>query len=238
MREAKKYDTLRTSSPPKELGLSLLTSACSVVCLLPQAYSNKHQTAALEASVSCLLVLSAQRKGMVIMMELSLLYSIPRTDFFDTIFLFFTKLPGSIGQLWLVVGIGLLFFKKTKKTGAAVLISFFGVLLLGELLLKHVVTRLRPCQIDQAFAMLIERPTSSSFPSTHSAFAFGAATAIFLNYKKAGVAVFIVAALVAFSRLYLFVHFPTDVLCGIVLGIAMGFAAVSICNYVFERRIQ
>ena len=78
--------------------------------------------------------------------------------------------------------------------------------------------------------MLIERPTSSSFPSTHTAFAFGTATAIFMNYRKTGVAAFIVAALVAFSRLYLFVHFPTDVLCGIVLGIAVGFAAVRICD--------
>ena len=163
-------------------------------------------------------------------MELSFLYSIPRTDFLDKFFLFFTKLPGSIGQLWLIVGIALCISKKTRKTGAAVLVSFFGVLLFGELLLKHLFIRARPCQIDQAFAMLIEPPTSSSFPSTHSAFAFGAATAIFMNYRKAGVAAFIVAAFVAFSRLYLFVHFPTDVLCGIILGILVGFAAVRICD--------
>ena len=163
-------------------------------------------------------------------MELSLLYSIPRTDFLDRFFLFFTKLPGSIGQLWLIVGIALLVFKRTRKTGAAVLVSFVGVLLFGELLLKHLFIRQRPCQIDQAFAMLVERPTSSSFPSTHTAFAIGTATAIFINYRKTGVAAFIVAALVAFSRLYLFVHFPTDVLCGIVLGIAVGFAAVRICD--------
>lgn len=170
-------------------------------------------------------------------MELSLLYNIPRTGFLDKFFLFFTQLPGSIGQLWLIVGIVLLVFKRTRKTGAAVLLSFVGVLLFGELLLKHVVTRMRPCQIDQAFAMLVERPTSSSFPSTHSAFAFGAATAIFMNYRKAGVVAFIVAALVAFSRLYLFVHFPTDVLCGIVLGIAVGFAAVRICD-VAEKKMR
>ena len=40
-----------------------------------------------------------------------------------------------------------------------------------------------------------------------------------MNHRRAGVLMFIVATLVAFSRLYLFVHFPTDVLCGIVLGI-------------------
>jgi len=171
-------------------------------------------------------------------MELSLLYNIPRTDSLDAIFLFFTNLPGSIGQLWLIVGIVLLIFKKTRRTGAAVLISYVGVLLFGELLLKHVVIRPRPCQIDQAFALLVERPTSSSFPSTHTAFAFGAATAIFMKYKKIGVALFVIAALIAFSRLYLFLHFPTDVLCGAVLGIVMGFAAVKICDYTAKKRAQ
>ena len=170
-------------------------------------------------------------------MELSWLYSIPRTVFLDRFFLFFTQLPGAIGQLWLIVGIVLLFFKRTRKTGAAVLVSYIGVLLFGELLLKHVVTRMRPCQIDQTFAMLVERPTSSSFPSTHSACAFGTAMAIFMNHRGAGVLMFIVATLVAFSRLYLFVHFPTDVLCGIVLGIVVGFAAARICDFV-EKKMQ
>ena len=168
-------------------------------------------------------------------MELSFLYSIPRTDFLDKFFLFFSNLAGSIGQLWLIVGIALLIFKKTRKTGAAVLVSYIGVLLFGELLLKHVVTRLRPCQIDEAFVLLVERPTSSSFPSTHSAFAFGAATAIFADYRKAGAAAFIVAALIAFSRLYLFVHFPTDVLCGIVLGVLVGIAAVKSCKLAAKK---
>ena len=134
----------------------------------------------------------------------------------------FTQLPGAIGQLWLIVGIVLLFFKRTRKTGAAVLVSYIGVLLFGELLLKHVVTRMRPCQLDQTFAMLVERPTSSSFPSTHSAFAFGTAMAIFMNHRRAGVLMFIVATLVAFSRLYLFVHFPTDVLVGAGVGVISG----------------
>ena len=164
-------------------------------------------------------------------MELSFLYNIPRTGFLDAVFLFFTKLPGSIGQLWLILGIVLLIFGKTRRTGTAILVSYLGVVLFGELLLKHVVIRARPCQIDQAFALLVERPTSSSFPSTHSAFAFGAATAIFMNFRKAGVAAFIVSVPIAFNRLYLFLHFPTDVLCGIVLGILLGFAAVRLCDF-------
>ena len=57
-----------------------------------------------------------------------------------------------------------------------------------------------------------------------------------MKYKKAGIIAFIVAALIAFSRMYLFLHFPTDVLCGIILGIVMGFVAVKICDMVFGAR--
>ena len=168
-------------------------------------------------------------------MEFSLLYAIPRTAFLDSFFLAVTRIAGSYGQLWVIVAALLLIFKKTRKAGASVLIAYLAVLLIGELALKHLVTRLRPCQIDQAFALLLERPTSSSFPSTHTAWAFAAATAIFLRYKKAGIAAFVAAALIAFSRLYLFLHFPTDVLFGIALGIALGVLAHLAAERVFRR---
>ena len=163
-------------------------------------------------------------------MEFSILYAITRTDFLDSFFLVLYKIVGSYGQLFLITGILLTIFKKTRKTGIAVLISYFGVLLFGQLLLKHLVVRPRPCQIDQSFALLLERPTSSSFPSTHSAWAFGTATAIFMKYKKVGAALFIVAAFIDFSRLYLFMPFPTDVLFGVVLGVILGIASVKLCD--------
>ena len=160
-------------------------------------------------------------------MELSFLYAIPRTEILDRIVLLITTIAGSYGQLWLIVGVALLFFRKTRKTGIAVLISYVGVLLLGQFLLKNLFDRPRPCHVDQAFALLVKRPSSSSFPSTHSAWSFAAATAIFMNYRKIGIVVFVVAALIAFSRLYLFLHFPTDVLAGIVMGILWGVIAVT-----------
>jgi len=109
------------------------------------------------------------------------------------------------------------------------------VFLLGQIVLKNLVSRPRPCQIDQAFAMLVARPSSSSFPSTHSAWAFGAATAIFMGHRKLGAAAFVVAALIAFSRMYMFLHFPTDVLFGTALGIALGVLANWITGRTWER---
>ena len=138
-------------------------------------------------------------------MELSFLYSIPRTEFLDSFFLTVTNIAGSYGQLWLAGGILLLFFKKTRSTG---------------------------------IELLVKRPSSSSFPSTHSAWAFGGATAIFLKFKKAGIATFVVAALIAFSRMYMFLHFPTDVLAGMIMGIIFGIAAVKICDLVAKRKAE
>lgn len=171
-------------------------------------------------------------------MEMTFLYSIAHTHFLDTFFLILTKIAGSYGQLWVIVGAALLIPKKTRRTGIAVLVSYVGVFIFGQLILKHLFDRPRPCQIDQAFTLLVERPSSSSFPSTHSAWAFGAATAIFMRYRKTGIAVFVAAFLIAFSRMYLFLHFPTDVLCGMILGILLGFAADKICGLVADKIIK
>ena len=134
-------------------------------------------------------------------MEFSFLYAIPRTTLLDSFFLGLTKIAGSYGQLWVIVAALLLIFKKTRKAGVSVLIAYLAVFLIGQLALKNLFSRPRPCQIDEAFALLVARPSSSSFPSTHSAWAFGAATAIFMQHRKMGVAAYVVAALIGFTLL-------------------------------------
>ena len=170
-------------------------------------------------------------------MEFSILYAIQnmRCAALDQFVLAVTKFTGSYGQLWLVIGALLLIWKKTRKCGIAMILSYGLVFLVGQYGLKDLVARARPCQIDQTVELLISRPSSYSFPSTHSAWAFAAATAVFLNNKKFGVIVFIAAVIIGFSRLYLFVHFPTDVLFGAVLGILTGFIAVKIVQAVSRK---
>lgn len=170
-------------------------------------------------------------------MEFSFLYAIPRGTVLDALFLGVTKVAGSYGQMWVVIALVLLIFKKTRRAGVSLLIAYVGVYLLGQMGLKNLFSRPRPCQIDTAFPLLVSRPSSSSFPSTHSAWAFGGATAIFLQHKKAGVAAYVAAVLIGFSRLYLFLHFPTDVLFGAGLGVALGFAADRITAFA-EKKLK
>ena len=168
-------------------------------------------------------------------MELSFLYAIPRTQILDTVFLAITKISGSYGQLWAILGLLLLIPKKTRATGITVLLSWAFASIFGHFILKNLINRPRPCHIDQTFKLLVELPAGTSFPSVHSFQAFAAATAIFMNNKKAGIAALVVAALIAFSRMYMFLHFPTDVLCGIVLGILIGIATVRLCDMIKRR---
>lgn len=126
---------------------------------------------------------------------------------------------GDSGWFWIGLGILLLAAPKTKKTGAAVLISLAVGFLVGNLVIKNLAARQRPCWLDSAIPLLIESPSDYSFPSGHSLASFEGAVSILLYHKKWGLAAVVLAALIAFSRLYLFVHFPTDVLAGTLLGI-------------------
>ena len=171
-------------------------------------------------------------------MEFSILYAIQnlRTDFLDTAILKLTDLVGSYGEIWLIAAAVMLTNRKTRRCAYTMVLSYLLVFGLGQLWLKNVIVRGRPCNIDRAVKLLVERPTSWGFPSTHTGWAFAAATSVFLHHKKAGIAVLALAALIAFSRLYLFVHFPSDVLGGVVLGVLMALLAKKIVT-IIEAKI-
>lgn len=170
-------------------------------------------------------------------MDFSILYALQdlRCDFLDQFFIILTKIAGSYGQVWLILAAALLIFKKTRKTGFTILLSYAFVFLIGQFILKDLIARPRPCHLDETIQLLVERPSSYSCPSTHSAWAFAASTSIACFHKKYSIIAFVAAILIAFSRLYLFVHFPTDVLLGIVLGILCGLAASPIVKAIDKK---
>ena len=167
-------------------------------------------------------------------MELSILHAIQQihVPWLDAVMIFFTKL-GDDGILWIALGVLLLFFKKTRKCGVCVLLSMLFGMLIGKEFLKDVVERTRPFVVDPSVVLKVTPPSSFSFPSGHTLDAFASATAVFMYYRKPGVAAFVVASLIAFSRMYLFMHYPTDILGGIAVGVGVAVIVVKVVEKMF-----
>lgn len=127
---------------------------------------------------------------------------------------------GNAGLIWIVLSVILALIPKYRAWGIRMLAAIVLTFIVGNLILKNLVARDRPCWIDPSVALLVKSPSDYSFPSGHTMNGFTTAWALFRCNKKAGAAALCLAAAIAFSRLYNFVHFPTDVLCGMVLGIA------------------
>lgn len=153
-------------------------------------------------------------------MELEILHAIQQlhNSLLDAVMVFLSLL-GDNGLIWLAISIVMLFFKKTRRCGLTIMGAMALSFLLGNLLIKNLVARPRPFTVDTSVALLIPIPGEYSFPSGHTLHGFAAATVIFLHFKKAGIAALLLACVIAFSRMYLFVHYPTDILGGILLGV-------------------
>lgn len=162
--------------------------------------------------------------------DFSILYWIQenmRTDWLDAVCAFLSW-AFQLGIPWLVLGAVLFCFKKTRAAGvmlvAAVVVTFF----FNEIALKNVVDRVRPCNIDTSIPLAIKQPDSFSFPSGHTSSAFTAVGVLLFRHKKAGIPLMLFAVFMGFSRMYLFVHFPSDVLAGAAFGLLMAWVVVLI----------
>ena len=157
-------------------------------------------------------------------LDFSVLYAIQdalRCGFFDFLMPKITWL-GNGGLIWILAAAVLLCIRKRRRYGVLLLIGLALGLLIGNIILKHAAARPRPCWLDPTVQLLIRAPRDYSFPSGHTmASVIGATVLTGADRRFAPVAIPL-AALIAFSRLYLFVHFPSDVLAAVLIGLAIG----------------
>ena len=144
------------------------------------------------------------------------------------------SLIGNGGAVWITLAVLLLFFRKTRRAGAAMLLAMLAGFLVGNLWLKELVMRPRPFVTHSDLTALLDPGDPWSFPSGHALSSFAAATALCCFHRKTGVLALVLAALIAFSRLYASVHYPTDVLAGALLGVLIGLAAAVLVDRVMD----
>ena len=160
-------------------------------------------------------------------MEFEILHAIQtiRTTTLDNIMVYYTTL-GDYGLIWIFLAMGLIAIRSTRFMGKVSMLALLFEVGIVTFTLKPLVDRVRPCFVEAIQSPLLEMAyTDPSFPSGHAASSFAVATAIFCCNKKWGVLALLAAALMGFTRLYLFVHYPTDVLAGAVIGALCGYLA-------------
>lgn len=157
-----------------------------------------------------------------------------RSPFMDGLMTAITYL-GSAGFVWIITAAVFACFKKYRTHAAVLIAALLLGQLLGNVILKPLVGRVRPSNINMEISIPITRPADFSFPSGHALSSFAAAFVIFRSNRRFGAFAFPMAALIAFSRVYLYVHYPTDVLGGAAVGIAVGFIAARLHDVIIKK---
>ncbi len=144
-------------------------------------------------------------------------------------------LSGNNGYIWIAVCLLLICIPKTRKIGLFAAVTLLVEWILNDWILKEIIARERPFIQNSGIDLIIHQPSGYSFPSGHSASSFAVATAIFMHSKKLGIPAYILASLIAFSRLYFYVHFPSDVIAGILFGTLIAVGMNKLLNFILER---
>lgn len=153
----------------------------------------------------------------------------PATAFWKFITLF-----GDYGLFWIALTLLLVIWSRTRRTGCAVMISLALDFMVVNLIIKKVVARPRPYDTFSHIGLLIDRQSDFSFPSGHTAASFACALVLVrMLPKKYGVPLVILACLISFSRIYLGVHYPSDVFAGFLIGLL-----TSQIGYYVVQRLQ
>ena len=159
-----------------------------------------------------------------------------RTPILDTIMCVITKL-GNAGMIWILLTVILLIIPKTRRTGVILMLALCVDVVLCNGILKNLVRRIRPFDVNTAIQLLVNRPVDYSFPSGHTAASFASVAGLFMaGEKRLWKPALVLAVLIAFSRLYLYVHYPTDVLGGLLLGLLSGYIGSRLVLWLMNRK--
>ena len=151
------------------------------------------------------------------------------TPFLNILMVYITA-TGDNGLVWFALCVPFLLMNQWRLTGFTMLAAMGIASLSGELTIKHIVKRVRPCKKAYEEYLLIENPPHYSFPSGHTTASFAVAAVTMCMSPVLAPAVTMYAAMISFSRLYLLVHYPTDVLAGMAIGIICGFIAIPVAG--------
>lgn len=143
---------------------------------------------------------------------------------------------GNAGMVWISLALILLIPRRTRKFGFIMGAALILAAVLGNLIIKPSVARLRPFYAMPQVEMLIPHPDGFSFPSGHTISSFAAATVLWFCSWKLALPATILAAVIGFSRMYLFCHYTTDVVAGALLGIFCALLMVFLYHITFGRR--
>lgn len=158
------------------------------------------------------------------------------TPFGDVVMPLITSL-GNSGIIWIVLACVLMAVPGTRRSGIVLVAALIWDVVLCDGILKHLFARIRPCDINTSIQLLIDRPRDFSFPSGHTAASFASVTALyFAGESRLWKSALLLSCVIAFSRLYLYVHYPTDILGGVVVGIAAGCAGYKTAEVLQRRR--
>ena len=159
-----------------------------------------------------------------------------QNNILDKIMPLITKL-GDMSILWLIISFIFLINKRYRKYGILIIASLILCIVVCNLIMKPLFARVRPCDASSIMNLLISRPKDFSFPSGHTMSSFAAATIIFSENTKLGVISLLVATLIGFSRLYLYVHYPSDVLVGLFIGVFLSIFTLYISKLTFINNL-
>ena len=166
-------------------------------------------------------------------MELNILdwFQTLHTPILDKIMTSITKL-GDAGIFWIILTLLFLIIPKMRKTGIIMAAALIMDLLICNVAVKNLAARTRPYDVNTSVHLLVAKLHDYSFPSGHTAASFASVTALYLaGEKKLWKPALVLACLIAVSRLYLYVHYPTDVLGGMVFGILAGYVGYRLVKF-------